>query len=103
MFRYYLLEGSKNINVCESGIDVSCFGIEITSEKYFDDQLVDTYSNSVEAVSSVKERVVNLIDFLKKKEVSPVHLVDIIGEYVDEWTSDFDKDAKCLLESISLV
>jgi len=24
--------------------------------------------------------------------VSPVHLIDIIGEYIDEYISDFDKE-----------
>jgi hypothetical protein len=103
MFRYFLIEGSKKIFINEAGVDVASFGIEITSEKFMDEQLVDTYSDSIETVSSVKDKVVNLIEYLKKYEVSPVHLVDIAGEYADEWTADFDRDAKCILESISLV
>lgn len=66
-------------------------------------RLEDIFSDSLTVVSSVKDKVVNLIEFLKDNEVSPHHLVDIVGEYADEWVGDFDRDARCLLESISLM
>lgn len=103
VFRYNLLEDIKKIIVDELSINVPCYGIEIISEKIENGRLTDIYSDSLMAVSSIKEKVVNLIEFLKDNEVSPYHLVDIVGEYADEWVDDFEKDARGLMESISIM
>lgn len=103
VFRYYLLEDSKKILINESHINVPCYGIEITSERIVQGRLEEVFCDSLDAVSSIKDKVVNLIEFLRDNEVSPYHLIDIVGEYADEWVGDFDKDARCLVESISLI
>lgn len=103
VFRYYLLEDTKKISVNESNINVPCYGIEIISEKIVDGRLKDIFSDSLPVVSSIKSKVVNLIEFLKDNEVSPHHLVDIVGEYADEWVEDFNADARCLMEFTSLI
>lgn len=103
IFRYYLLEDTKKILVNESHINVPCYGIEITSERIVKGRIEEIFSDSVSAVSSIKNKVVNLIEFLKDNEVSPYHIIDIVGEYADEWIGDFDKEAKSLMESISLI
>ncbi len=102
IFRYFLHEGTKNIYVNDSYINVPCYGIEITSEKLLKGRLVEIYSDRIDVVSSVKDKVLSLIEFLKDNEVSPIHIFDIVGDYADEWVGDFDRDAKALMESISL-
>lgn len=103
LFRYYLLEDSKKIFINESHVNVPCYGIEITSERFVNGRLKEIFSDSICVVSSIKDKVINLIEFLKENQVSPLHLMDIVGEYADEWVGDFEKDAKCLMESISLI
>lgn len=103
VFRYYLLEDTKKISVNELQINVPCYGIEITSERIVNGRLDDIFCDSIAVVSSIKDKVLNLIEFLKDNEVSPHHLIDIVGEYADEWVGDFERDARCLIESISLI
>lgn len=103
VFRYYLLEDTKKIFINESHINVPCYGIEIVSEKIVNGRLKDIFCDSLAVVSSIKDKVINLIEFLKDNEVSPYHIVDIVGEYADEWVGDFEKDARCIIESISAV
>lgn len=102
VFRYYLHESTKKITMDASCINVPCYGIEITSERLVKGRLDEIFSDRIDVVSSVKGKVINLIEFLKENEVSPVHLLDIVGDYADEWVEDFDKDAKCIMESVSL-
>ncbi|MDF2672097.1 MAG: hypothetical protein K0R09_362 [Clostridiales bacterium] len=103
VFRYYLLEDTKKIFINESHINVPCYGIEISSEKIVNGSLEDIFCDSLTVVSSMKDKVVNLIEFLKDNQVSPHHIVDIVGEYADEWVGDFEKDARCIIESISAI
>lgn len=102
MFRYYLLEGTKKININEENINLPSYGIQISSEKTVSGKLVDIYSDLIETVSPNKEKVVNLIEFMGENSVSPIHLIDIAGGYADEWIEDFENEAKSILHSISI-
>ena len=46
--------------------------------------------DSVNYISTHKEKVKKLFDLVSKNNVSPIHLIDVIGEYVDEYVSDFN-------------
>lgn len=103
LYKYNLIESTKKISINDSSINVPCYGIEIISEKIENDKTVENFRDSLPAVSSVKEKVLNLIEFLRKNEVSPYHIIDIVGEYSDNWVGDFENDARCLMDSVSLV
>ena len=70
---------------------VQAYGIEIERDDYKNGENVNIVKDSVDLISPEKEKVKNLLDILYKNEVSPIHLIDIIGEYVDSYVSDFDK------------
>ena len=65
------------------------FGIEIERTDYKGDLEIDSYKDSVELISPVESKVKCLLKMLYENQVSPIHLVDIIGEYVDEYVNDF--------------
>lgn len=65
------------------------FGIEIERTDYKGELEIDSYSDSVELISPVESKVKGLLRMLYENQVSPIHLIDIIGEYVDEYVSDF--------------
>ena len=45
--------------------------------------------NEIRKISNSKTKVEWLLNLLKDNNVSPIHLVDILGSYVDEYVSDF--------------
>lgn len=65
------------------------YGIEIERTDYKGDLEIDSYKDSVELISPVESKVKGLLKMLYENQVSPVHLIDIIGEYVDEYVNDF--------------
>ena len=67
-YQYRIIETKYN--------EVNTYGIEIER-------------NSIEKISYYLEKVRELLSILYKNEVSPIHLVDIIGEKVDEYVSEF--------------
>ena len=66
------------------------YGIEVEREDIVDRKEVNIERNSVDIISPDERKVKNLLDMLCNYKVSPVHLIDIIGEYVDEYVSDFN-------------
>lgn len=67
------------------------FGIEVERVEIKGDLIISSFKDSVELISPVKEKVIKLLNMLYENQVSPIHLVDIIGPYVDEYVSDFNK------------
>lgn len=71
--------------------DIEAYGIEIDRVDSKEGEILKREYDSVELISPCKAKVQDLIDKLYKYEVSPIHLIDVIGEYVDKCVSDFDK------------
>ena len=55
---------------------------------------VDRVEDGVKYISTQRHKVKGLLNLLYKNEVSPIHLIDIIGEYVDKWVEDFEESKK---------
>ena len=67
------------------------YGIEVERQDVVDGSLVTVERDSIDLISPNKEKVEVLLNLLAKNNVSPIHLVDIIGEYVDQYVGEFDK------------
>lgn len=65
------------------------YGIEVVRKDIKNDKIVNIEKDEVKLVSPNKEKVRSLVELLFKGEVSPVHLVDIIGEEIDKCVFDF--------------
>lgn len=80
-YQYRIIETKYN--------EVNTYGIEIERKDFNNDVLINIERNSIEKISYYLEKVRELLSVLYKNEVSPIHLVDIIGEKVDEYVSEF--------------
>ena len=78
-YQYRIIETKYN--------EVNTYGIEIERKDFNNDVLINIERNSIEKISYYLEKVRELLSILYKNEVSPIHLVDIIGEKVDEYVS----------------
>ena len=97
LYRYYLIKSNKNIERNDNVVSVPCYGIGIKSEVILNGKILSAYDDTINAVSSVEDKVLKLIEMFKDNNVSPVHLIDIAGEYADEWVDDFDEYADKIL------
>ncbi|MDZ5254619.1 DUF6514 family protein [Clostridium sp. LIBA-8841] len=75
------------IETCFKGNMV--YGIEVERKDFMDEVLTNIERDSIEKISPNKDKVESLIDKLHKYEVSPIHLIDVIGEDVDNYVADF--------------
>lgn len=81
----------KYIYILESSIykDDEVYGIKVEREDIEDGKVIGKIENKVSIISKKKEVVENLISLLYNNQVSPIHLIDIIGETVDKCVSEF--------------
>lgn len=81
-YTYKLLKASYN--------GMQAYGIEVDRTDIKAGTIVNVITDRVDLISPYRYKVRELLDMLYKGEVSPIHLIDIIGEYVDEYSYDFD-------------
>ncbi|MCB2289961.1 DUF6514 family protein [Clostridium sp. CS001] len=73
---------------------VQAYGIEVERQDIIDDMVVCIERDCVQNISPQRYKVKNLIKMLYDNTVSPIHMIDILGEYIDEYIIDFDEALK---------
>lgn len=66
------------------------YGIEVERQDSKDGQTVNIERDDIKLISNNRYKVNELLRLLYKNQVSPIHLTEILGEYVDEYISDFN-------------
>ena len=79
----YLMESRKYNNE-------TVYGIVVKKESIKNKVVVSTIEDRVDIISKKKEVVQKLLDLLYRNQVSPIHLIDIIGETVDNCVLEFN-------------
>ncbi|MGG5460338.1 DUF6514 family protein [Clostridium sp. B9] len=69
--------------------DTKVYGIEVERKDFRDEVLTNIERDVVEIISPNVDKVEELVSKLYKFEVSPIHLIDVIGEDVDMCVADF--------------
>lgn len=69
--------------------DIAAYGIEVERMDFNDGNLINIERECIDKISPIYNKVENMIEVLYKYRVSPIHLIDILGETIDECTMDF--------------
>ena len=97
VYKYYITEEERKINYEDQSVEVKGYGICAESEKIKNDKTQIIFKDSIDFINPYKEKVMDIIDFLKNNKVSPIHIVDVIGEEIDDMVQDFDVEIESLL------
>ena len=65
------------------------YGIEVERMDFNDENLINIERECINKISPVYNKVENMVELLYKYRVSPIHLVDVLGETIDECVMDF--------------
>ncbi|GKU26886.1 DUF6514 family protein [Clostridium folliculivorans] len=66
------------------------YGIEIERTDYdHNNNMVNIERDCIEKISPIYDNVHQLLSLVYENQVSPIHLIDILGERVDELLGDF--------------
>lgn len=88
--RTYSYRIIKSQYISPQGDTVQAYGIEAERTDSDNQEMVAIERARIEYISPNLHKVCNLLSKLYSNNVSPIHLTDVIGEYVDDYTSDFD-------------
>lgn len=91
VYFYRLIRSNLIIRSESDTMEVQSYGIEVERQDMVNDELVTIVRENICNISPQRHKVHNLLKLLHDNIVSPIHLVDIIGEYVDLYSSDYDE------------
>lgn len=74
-----------------NNVEMQSYGIEVERQDVVNNKIVNIEREQIKFISPYKEKVYNLNKMLCDNIVSPLHLLDTVGEYIDEYISDFDE------------
>jgi len=71
-------------------VEIQSYGIEVEKQDIKDGQVLNIERDYAKNISSQRHKVHNMMKMLCDNQVSPIHLVDILGESIDYHIADFD-------------
>lgn len=90
-YEYMLTKGNLTLNNANDTINIQSYGIEVERRDFLNGDLVNIDHDGVKNVSSDRFKVHNLLKILYENIVSPINFIEVIGECIDEYTSDYDR------------
>ena len=87
---YRLIKSSFCTSINNENVKVDCFGIEVERHDIINNCIAKIEKETIERISPYRYKVHNLLKFINDNAVSPIHLIDVLGEYVDEYILDFN-------------
>lgn len=91
---YRMVKSQMSVSMYGELTHVQAYGIEVERQDIVDDTVVFIERDCVENISPQRHKVKNLLKMLYDNNVSPIHMIDILGEYIDEYIVDFDEMLK---------
>lgn len=66
------------------------FGIEIERQDIVDGNVITIERDQIRKISNKEDKVKKLLKLAYENQVSPIHMIDVLGKYVDEYVVDFN-------------
>ncbi|MDU1412146.1 MAG: DUF6514 family protein [Clostridium sp.] len=88
---YNLVERTLSMKCGDREEKFIVYGVEAISYVKRCDKMDMLYREEVEYISPFKYKALEFIEMLSNNNVSPIHLLDITEEVIDDFYRDFDK------------
>jgi hypothetical protein len=94
MYTYYyrLTCDDFKIRIGNKASKCKSYGIEVERKDFREESIENIERSSISNISPYRHKVKALLNIIYKNNVSPIHLVDVLGSRVDEYTCDYEQD-----------
>lgn len=91
-YSYRVIKSDISIKLKSGSISVQAYGIEVERQDLKNNELINIERESVQYISPHRHKVQQLLKLLCDHTVSPIHLIDVLGEHIDEYVIDFENN-----------
>lgn len=97
-YEYRVVKSSFKSNAFENQ-ELQAYGIEVERTDIIEGRISNVEREIIKNISPHRYKVQALAKMLQENIVSPINLVEILGEYVDDYVRDFDT----VIKNVSIV
>lgn len=87
---YRLTCDDFSICIGDKASKFKAYGIEVERKDIKEHSVENIERSSISNISPYRHKVKALLNMIYKNNVSPIHLVDVLGNYVDECACDYE-------------
>lgn len=91
VYAYRLVKSNILLSSGSDTMEVQSYGIEVERQDLVEGKTVSIERDTVKSISPHRHKVHSLLKVLYDNSVSPIHLIDVIGDNIDEYILEFDK------------
>lgn len=81
---------------------ITAYGVEVESKLKDNNNIVQTSKEQINFVTPYKYKGSQFLHMLQKNMVSPVHLIDVTEEVIEDYYKDFDKEFCAQLDKVTV-
>jgi len=89
-YTYKLIQRELSMDVQGGRRVIEAYGIEVESRIKGNNESGQVFKDEVKYITPCKNKGREFLNMLKDNSVSPIHLIDIIEEYIEEYYMDFN-------------
>lgn len=90
-YTYNLTQSELEIHMREEKRTINAYGVEVESKVKDKNNDVYEYKEEVKYITPYRCKGSEFLSFLRNNRVSPIHLLEITEEYIEEYYRDFDE------------
>lgn len=95
-YTYNLIQSELEIYMHGEKRVIDAYGVEVESKVKDKNSAVNEYKEEVKYITPYRYKGSEFLKLLKNNKVSPIHLLDITEEYIEEYYGDFDEAAQAV-------
>ncbi|SFB42288.1 DUF6514 family protein [Clostridium frigidicarnis] len=90
LYSYRMIKKEVVVPFYDCSTPIQGYGIEVERQELVNGVVVNIERDIVATISPYRHKVRELLKVLYANCVSPIHLIDVLGEYIDEYVIDFN-------------
>ncbi len=91
-YTYRLIQRDLHVENHGENQSIKAYGVEVESKRKNNDKIVQASKEEVRYVTPYKYKGSQFLHMLERNMVSPIHLVEVAEEVIEEFYKDFDKE-----------
>lgn len=99
-YTYKLIQRDLQLENKDGDHCIEAYGVEVESRRKNNDKIVHASKEEVRYITPYKYKGSQFLHLLEKNMVSPIHLVEIVEEMIEEYYKDFDKELYTQLNKV---
>ena len=95
-YTYKLIQRELSMDIEGGRRVIEAYGIEVESKIKDNNGSGQVFKDEVQYITPYKNKGHEFLNMLKNNSVSPIHLIDIVEEHIEEYYMDFNDIAEAI-------